>query len=58
MTGESALGVWIGSAYECLLWQDDALQFRLEGSVRGRAERVLQLQPDWQVDVPERPAVL
>ena len=58
MTGEYTLGVWIGSAYESLLWQDDALQFRLEGSVRGRPERVLQLQPNWQVDVPERPAVL
>jgi len=58
VTGEYTVGVWIGSAYESLLWQDDALQFRLEGSVRGRPERVLQLQPDWQVDVPERPAVL
>lgn len=57
-TGEYTVGVWIGSAYESVLWQDDALQFRLEGSMRGRPERVLQLQLGWQVDLQEQPAVL
>lgn len=57
-TGEYTVGVWLGSAYESLLWQDDTLQFRLEGSMRGRSERVLQLPPRWQVEVPERPPVV
>ncbi|MGI8721960.1 MAG: ABC transporter ATP-binding protein [Geodermatophilaceae bacterium] len=54
-TGEYTVGVWMGSAYESVLWQDDALQFRLEGSMRGRPERVLQLGLGWQVDMQEHP---
>lgn len=57
MTGESAPGVWMGSAYESLLWQEDALQFRLEGSMQGRPERVLHLELSWQVEVQREPTV-
>jgi len=56
-SGEYSVGIWIGSAYESLLWQDDALQFRLEGSMRGRPDRVLTLQLGWQVDIQEEPIV-
>lgn len=57
-TGEYSVGIWMGSAYESLLWQDDVLQFRLEGSMQGRPERVLQLPVGWQVDMQEQPTVL
>ena len=48
-TGDYAVGVWIGSAHGGLVWQDDALVFRLEGSTGGRTERALHLTLPWEV---------
>jgi ABC-type polysaccharide/polyol phosphate transport system ATPase subunit len=48
--GDYAAGIWIGSAYETLVYEEDVLRFRLEGSTKGRADRVLQLGLDWDVE--------
>ena len=48
-TGDYAAAIWIGSAYEGLVWQDEALVFRLEGSTGGRTERALHLSLPWRV---------
>ena len=48
-TGDYSAAVWIGSAYEGLVWRDEALVFRLEGSTGGRTERALQLALPWRV---------
>jgi ABC-2 type transport system ATP-binding protein/lipopolysaccharide transport system ATP-binding protein len=47
--GDYAVGVWIGSAHGGLVWQDEALVFRLEGSTGGRTERALHLTLPWEV---------
>jgi ABC-2 type transport system ATP-binding protein/lipopolysaccharide transport system ATP-binding protein len=47
--GDYSAAIWMGSAYEGLVWQDEALVFRLEGSTSGRAERTLHLSLPWQV---------
>jgi hypothetical protein len=47
--GDYVAGVWMGSAYEGLVWEDEALVFRLEGNAAGRTERVLHLSLPWQV---------
>lgn len=51
--GDYSVGVWMGSAYDSLLWQDDALTFRLEGSSRGRPNRVVHLGLTWEVERDE-----
>lgn len=48
-TGDYSAGIWIGSAYEGLAWQEEALVFRLEGSTGGRTERALHLSLPWRV---------
>ena len=55
--GDYSAGIWIGSAYEGLVWQEDALVFRLEGTSRGRTERLVQLTLPWRVQSasPEPP---
>ncbi|MDQ3455286.1 MAG: ABC transporter ATP-binding protein [Actinomycetota bacterium] len=47
--GEYTVGVWLGTAFEAVLWQEGALQFRLEGDTHGRAERLVQLSLGWEV---------
>jgi hypothetical protein len=47
--GDYVAGVWMGSAYEGLVWEDEALVFHLEGNAAGRTERVLHLSLPWQV---------
>jgi ABC-type polysaccharide/polyol phosphate transport system ATPase subunit len=48
--GDYAAGIWIGSAYETHVYEEDVLRFRLEGSTKGRADRVLQLGLRWDVE--------
>ena len=57
--GDYRVGFWAGTAYETLLWEPGAASFRLEGSARGRPERVVALFLPWQVveEQPPRPAV-
>jgi ABC-type polysaccharide/polyol phosphate transport system ATPase subunit len=40
--GDYAVGVWFGSAYEHLRWDDQALVVHLDGVTHGRGERVVQ----------------
>jgi ABC-2 type transport system ATP-binding protein/lipopolysaccharide transport system ATP-binding protein len=47
--GDYAAGLWIGSAYATHVYEEDVLRFRLEGSTKGRADRVLQLGLAWEV---------
>lgn len=55
--GDYAAGLWIGSAYETHVYEEDALRFRLEGSTKGRADRVVQLGLGWDVQpAPEHRA--
>ncbi len=53
--GEYQIGVWAGSAYETLLLQPVASAFRLEGSLKGRPERAVELLLDWEL-IGEEPA--
>jgi ABC-2 type transport system ATP-binding protein/lipopolysaccharide transport system ATP-binding protein len=48
--GDYAAGIWIGSAYETHVYEEDVLRFRLEGATKGRADRVLQLGLVWDVE--------
>jgi ABC-2 type transport system ATP-binding protein/lipopolysaccharide transport system ATP-binding protein len=48
-TGDYSVGVWIGFAHGGVVWQDEALVFRLEGSTGGRTERALHLTLPWEV---------
>lgn len=54
--GDYTAGVWIGSAYETLVYEEEPLQFRLEGGTGARAERVLQLGLAWEVLRADLPA--
>jgi ABC-type polysaccharide/polyol phosphate transport system ATPase subunit len=47
--GDYRLGVWIGTPYETLVWEDLPLTLRLEGSSDGRSERILNLPSAWDV---------
>ena len=48
--GDYAAGIWIGSAYETHVYEEDVLRFRLAGATKGRADRVLQLGLAWEVE--------
>jgi ABC-type polysaccharide/polyol phosphate transport system ATPase subunit len=47
--GEYVAGFWLGSQYEQLFYEDDALRFRLDGRDHGRPNRVVQLGLGWDV---------
>lgn len=47
--GEYTLGLWIGSAYETLVWEADAGFFRLDGSTMERPDRLVHLSLSWAV---------
>jgi ABC-2 type transport system ATP-binding protein/lipopolysaccharide transport system ATP-binding protein len=48
--GDYTLGVWFGTAYETLLHEMPVLRFRLDGDVKGRPKRVIDLGLPWQVE--------
>ena len=47
--GDYRVAVWIGSVYEDLVWEQEALSFRLEGVTQGRPDRLVQLHDAWDV---------
>ncbi|MDQ3029931.1 MAG: Wzt carbohydrate-binding domain-containing protein, partial [Actinomycetota bacterium] len=47
--GDYTAGIWLGSSYETVAYNEEVLAFRLEGGTSGRAERVLQLTAPWRV---------
>jgi lipopolysaccharide transport system ATP-binding protein len=46
--GEYSTSVWVGTAYETIAWEPDALGFRLEGG-SSRSDRLLELGLPWDV---------
>ena len=48
--GDYAAGIWIGSAYETHVYEEDALRFLIDCATKGRADRVLQLGLVWEVE--------
>ena len=46
--GEYSVSAWVGTAYETVVWEPDALGFRLEGG-NTRSDRLLELGLPWDV---------
>jgi ABC-type polysaccharide/polyol phosphate transport system ATPase subunit len=46
--GEYSVSAWVGTAYETIAWEPDALGFRLEGG-SSRSDRLLELGLPWDV---------
>jgi ABC-type polysaccharide/polyol phosphate transport system ATPase subunit len=55
--GDYLVGLWAGSAYETVLYDEEVLHFSLEGSNDGRAERILKLGLPWTVQRTDVAAV-
>jgi len=55
--GEYVTGFWLGSKYEPLFYEDDALRFRLDGRDHGRPNRIVQLGLGWEVRPADEPSV-
>jgi ABC-type polysaccharide/polyol phosphate transport system ATPase subunit len=47
--GEYVIGVWIGTRYDTFLEEATAARIRLEGDVKGRPRRLVDLQLPWEV---------
>ena len=47
--GEYVAGLWLGSKYEPMFYEDDVLRFRLDGRDHGRPNRVVALGLEWDV---------
>jgi ABC-type polysaccharide/polyol phosphate transport system ATPase subunit len=48
--GDYRIGVWVGTAYEDFVGEEEALSFRLEGVNNGRPDRLVQLGQAWEMD--------
>jgi hypothetical protein len=47
------VNVWVGTPYETFVWESSARWLRVEGSHRGRPDRLLSSQSTWTVTTPE-----
>jgi ABC-2 type transport system ATP-binding protein/lipopolysaccharide transport system ATP-binding protein len=47
--GDYTVSVFIGTAHDTFVWEEQILQFRLEGDAQQRPDRVLQLSLPWKV---------
>jgi ABC-type polysaccharide/polyol phosphate transport system ATPase subunit len=47
--GEYVVGIWIGTRYDTFLEEATAARIRLEGDVKGRPRRLVDLQLPWDV---------
>jgi ABC-2 type transport system ATP-binding protein/lipopolysaccharide transport system ATP-binding protein len=47
--GEYVIGVWFGTDYEAFAEEPMAARLALEGSVKGRPERLVELCLPWSV---------
>jgi ABC-type polysaccharide/polyol phosphate transport system ATPase subunit len=47
--GEYVAGLWLGSKYDAMFYEDDVLRFRLDGRDHGRPNRVVALGLTWDV---------
>ena len=53
MPGEYVVNVWIGTTYETFVWEHSAGWLRLEGSHKGRPDRLISSQGTWTVTTLE-----
>jgi len=53
---EYRVGLWSGTAYETLVHQEVTAVFRLEGSVKRRPDRAVELMLPWEVIPAHQPA--
>lgn len=53
---EYRVGLWSGTAYETLVHQEVTAVFRLEGSVKRRPDRAVELMLPWEVIPAQQPA--
>jgi len=53
---EYRVGLWAGTAYETLIHDEITAVFRLEGSVKGRPDRAVELHLPWELVSPQAPA--
>jgi ABC-2 type transport system ATP-binding protein/lipopolysaccharide transport system ATP-binding protein len=53
---EYRVGLWAGTAYETLVHQEVTAVFRLEGSVKGRPDRAVELMLPWELISAQEPA--
>ena len=42
-------GLWLGTPFESIFYEDDLLRFRLQGDANGRTNRIAQLGIPWDV---------
>jgi hypothetical protein len=47
--GEYVAGLWLGTPFESMFYEDDLLRFRLQGDANGRTNRIAQLGIPWDV---------
>ena len=47
--GDYVVGVWMGTIYDTLVYDDNVLRFHLEGDSKGRSKRLVQLGLSWDV---------
>jgi ABC-type polysaccharide/polyol phosphate transport system ATPase subunit len=47
--GEYVAGLWLGTPFESIFYEDDLLRFRLQGDANGRPNRITQLEIPWDV---------
>jgi ABC-type polysaccharide/polyol phosphate transport system ATPase subunit len=47
--GDYVAGLWLGTPFESMFYEDDLLRFRLHGDAKGRRNRVVQLGVPWIV---------
>jgi ABC-type polysaccharide/polyol phosphate transport system ATPase subunit len=55
--GEYVAGLWLGSKYEPMFYEDDVLRFRLDGRDHGRPNRIIALGLEWDVRPAAEPSV-
>lgn len=48
--GEYTVSIWLGTSYEELVWEENALRFRLDGQSNNRPDRLLHLGLRWDTD--------
>ena len=48
--GEYVVGVWLGTAYETIQFDDNVLTFSIDGDLAGRPTRLLKLGNRWELE--------
>ncbi len=48
--GEYVVGIWLGTAYETMQYDDSVLTFSIDGDDAGRPTRLLKLGDQWQTE--------